>query len=78
MYIKMLSGERQVGSKTDEDGKKKRAAAKETIDRVMNDGVRRFGSFNPTTDELYKKTISEFINEYISVWIQYRNTYINI
>ena len=78
MYIKMLSGERQVGSKTNEDGKKKRAAAKETIDRVMNDGVRRFGSFNPTTDELYKKTISEFINAYISVWIQYRNTYINI
>ena len=78
MYIKMLSGERQVGSKTDEDGKKKRAAAKETIDRVMNDGVRRFGSFNPTTDELYKKTISEFINAYISVWIQYRNPYINI
>ena len=27
---------------------------------------------------LYKKTVSEFINAYISVWIQYRNTYINI
>ena len=78
MYIKMLSCERQVGSKTDEDGKKKRGAAKETIDRVMNDGVRRFGSFNPKTDDLYKKTVSEFINAYISVWIQYRNTYINI
>ena len=78
MYIKMLSGERQVGSKTDEDGKKKRGAAKETIDRVMNDGVRRFSSFNPKTDDLYKKTVSEFINAYISVWIQYRNTYINI
>ena len=78
MYIKMLGNERQVGSKTDDEGKKKRAAAKETIDRVMNDGVRRFGSFNPTTDELYKKSVSEFINAYISVWIQYRNTYINI
>ena len=78
MFIKMLSGERQVGSKTDEDGKKKRGAAKETIDRVMNDGVRRFSSFNPKTDDLYKKTVSEFINAYISVWIQYRNTYINI
>jgi len=78
IYIKMLSNERQVGSKTDDDGKKKRAAAKETIDRVMNDGVRRFGSFNPATEDLYKKTISEFINAYVSVWIQYRNTYINI
>ena len=78
MFIKMVSGERQVGSKTDEDGKKKRGAAKETIDRVMNDGVRRFSSFNPKTDDLYKKTVSEFINAYISVWIQYRNTYINI
>ena len=78
MYVKMLSGERQVGSKTDEDGKKKRGAAKETIDRVMNDGVRRFSSFNPKADDHYKKTVSEFINAYISVWIQYRNTYINI
>ena len=54
MFIKMLSGERQVGSKTDEDGKKKRGAAKETIDRVMNDGVRRFSNFNTKTDDLYK------------------------
>lgn len=78
MYIKMLGNERQVGSKTDDEGKKKRAAAKETIDRVMNDGVRRFSSFKPTADDIYKKTVTEYINAYISVWLQYRNTYINI
>lgn len=68
----------KVGPKTDDEGEKKRETAYKAVERVFQDGKRRFRSFKATTKEQYKDTVSNFINTVIQVWIQYRNTFIKI
>ncbi len=77
-YLRFLREERKLGNKTDEEGIKKREAGANSLERVVADWIKRFGSFTPTTPELYKKQISECINAVLPVWCQYRNTYINV
>ncbi len=77
-YLRFMSTERKLGTKADEDGLKKREAAAGSLERVMTDWAKRFGSFKPNTPELYKSQVTEYINAVLTVWIQYRNTYINI
>lgn len=68
----------QVGPKTDAEGEKKRETAYKSVERVIKDGQRRFRSFKASKKEQYKETVTNYINAVIQVWIQYRNTYINI
>lgn len=77
-YLKFICSERRFGTKTDEDGLKKRETAGVSLERVVTDWTKRFSNFKADTEELYKTRIVEFINAVLSVWIQYRNTYINI
>ena len=74
-YIRFLMSERQVGSKTDEDGQKKRDTALSAFTKVVQDYQRRFGSFQATTPDQYKKVIENTINTVLPVWAQYRATY---
>ena len=76
--IRALLTERQIGPKPDEEGKKKRETALTALKRVVDDGRKRFGNFNAATKEEYKKCIGNLINAVLPVWIQYRNTYVNI
>ena len=77
-YLKFICSERRLGTKTDDDGQKKRETAGVSMERVVADWTKRFGSFKAENEEIYKTRIVEFINAVLSVWVQYRNTYINI
>lgn len=76
--IRALLTERQIGPRPDEEGKKKRETAHTALKRVVEDGHKRFGNFKASTQEEYKKCIGNLINTVLPVWIQYRNTYVNI
>lgn len=77
-YIRFILKERRFGPKTDADGAKKRETALISFEQVVQDGKKRFTSFTVTTSEQYKKTIRSYVNTILPVWVQYRDTYINI
>lgn len=70
--------EHQIGEKTDEVGKKKREAAQSALDRAISSGCRPFINYNPKKQEQYKSDYAAYINSILPLWIQYRNTYVNI
>lgn len=77
-YVRFVLGERKFGPKTDSDGQKKRETAYTSFERVVQDGRKRFSSFKAGNQEQYKTAISTFVNTVLPMWMQYRNTYINI
>lgn len=77
-YVRFMLNERKFGPKADAEGQKKRETAYISFDRVVQDGRKRFSSFKAGNQEQYKSTISTYINTILPVWMQYRNTYINI
>jgi len=77
-YVNFVLNERRFGLKADADGQKKRETALASFERVVQDGKKRFTSFSAGTNEQYKKSISQYVNTILPVWMQYRNTYINL
>ena len=73
-----IVAEHQIGAKTDADGKKKREAAQSALDRVIGSGCRPFVDYDPKSKEQYKADYAAYINSVLPMWIQYRNTYVNI
>lgn len=68
--------ERQFGVPADEKLKKQRATALENLQLVINSFRKPFQSFAPNTPEVYRDTVSKMITTVLSVWLQYRYTYI--
>lgn len=77
-YVRFVLNERRFGPKTDADGQKKRETALVSFEQVVQDGKKRFASFSAVTNEQYKSCISQYVNTILPVWMQYRNTYINL
>lgn len=77
-YVRFLLSERKFGPKTDAEGQKKRETAMTSLEQVVNDSGRQFASFKAATQDQYKKCVCDMVNTVLPVWIQYRNTYINI
>ncbi len=77
-YVNFVLNERRFGPKADADRQKKRETALASFERVVQDGKKRFTSFSAGTNEQYKKSISQYVNTILPVWMQYRNTYINL
>ncbi len=77
-YIRFLPKERQFGNKADEELKNKRETANEALQRVIEDGCRRFSSFKAEAEDTYKKLLNEFVSNVLTIWVQYRNTYIKV
>ena len=50
----------------------------DAVCRSVQDYQRRFGSFQATTPDQYKKVIENTINTVLPVWAQYRATYISL
>lgn len=73
-----LTTEHKFGPTVDEEGKKKRETALSSLERVIQDGRRRFSSFRATSQEQYKETVTKFIGTVLNIWVQYRNTYVKI
>ena len=76
--IKCLLDERRFGPKTNDEGLKKRETAFTSFDNVVKDGTRRFSSFAGDNAEWYRNEINNYIKTILPMWVQYRNTYINI
>lgn len=77
-YVGYLPKERQLGNKADEELKNKRETANEALVRVIEDGSKRFKSFNAEADDTYKKQLGEYVCNVLTIWVQYRNTYVSI
>lgn len=77
-YIKSVLNERQFGAKTDADGKKRRETAHQSLEKVVQAGRKQFSSFSPSKPEQYSQTVGKYINTLLAVWMQYRDTYINL
>lgn len=77
-YIKSVLNERQFGAKTDADGKKRRETAHQSLEKVVQAGRKQFSSFSPSKPEQYSQTVGKYINTLLPVWMQYRDTYINL
>lgn len=76
--IQFLVSERKFGPKVDENGKKKRETAENSLNRVIADQRKRFSNYRPSTQGQFRKDICAMVNTILPVWISYRNTYINI
>ena len=77
-YIRFLGAERKFGLKADAEGQAKRETAAAALERVIQDGRKRFASFKADTQDQYRDCIGSLISTVLPVWVQYRNTYINI
>jgi len=78
-YLLNLSMERKYGQNPADEIKKQRDTAYNNLLLVFQDYRKRFGSFNPGNDAgCYRKTIAAVIQTVLPVWIQYRQTYIEI
>ena len=75
-YIQNLTQERRSGTSADENTQKQRDTAHSSLLRVIQDYRRRFGSFAPSTGIQYQTDIHNVIISVITVWIEYRNTFI--
>ena len=73
-----LLTERKFGTKTDDNGKKKRETAALSLDKVVKDNQKRFASFAAQTQNQYKTSITNYINAVLPVWVQYRDTYVKL
>lgn len=73
-----LTTEHKFGLVVDEAGKQKREAALSALERIIQDGRRKFQNINITSKEQYQKLVISFIGAVLNVWVQYRNTYVNI
>lgn len=78
VFINQLVKERKFGPKADENGLKQREMASISLQRVVNDHKERFKKFMPENDMSYKENIRALFAAILPVWIQYRNTYVNI
>jgi hypothetical protein len=70
--------ERIFGTKTDENGKKKRKTASDSLKNVFSDAEKQFSYFNPKGQNDYKDRIVRMINTFLCAWVQYRETFIEI
>lgn len=77
-YVKSVLCERQFGAKTDSDGKKRRETAHQSLEKVIQAGRKQFTSFSPSKPEQYSQAVGKYINALLPVWMQYRDTYINL
>ena len=77
-YIKSTLAERQLGPKPDEAGQKAREAALVSVQKVVQDGRKRFASFKPSKPEQYSETVGSYINTVLPVWLAYRDAYVKL
>jgi len=79
-YIQNLVFERRYGyGSNNEEIKKQRDTAYDSLNLVIESYRKHFGSFAPENDAgRYRKIINNVIQTVLPAWIQYRQTYIEI
>ena len=77
-FTQNLTQERRFGTAADENIQKQRETVHGSLLRVIQDYRRRFGSFAPGSDTQYQADIHNTIITVITVWVEYRNTYVMV
>jgi hypothetical protein len=78
-FFQSLAQERCYSPINTEKEKKQRETAHGSLLKVIQDYRNRFSSFAPGTDaEFYQKTISAAVQTVLPVWIQFRQSYIEV
>lgn len=77
-YFQLLKEERRCGAKADDKGQKRREEGAKSFSDAVRQESRAFASFKADTDELYKKSIGQFICRIVPAWIAYRDLYTKI
>ena len=73
-----LTNERKFGLMSSDEIKSQRETACASLEKVIKDGLNRFNQFEPKKPEEYKAKVFDLINPILTVWVQFRNTYINV
>ena len=76
--IRSLINERKFGLISSDEIKSQRETACASLEKVIKDGLNRFNQFEPKKPEEYKAKVFDLINPILTVWVQFRNTYINV
>lgn len=76
--VRSLLEERKFGPKADDNGQKKRETARTSLEKVIQDGRKRFSSFSANKPEQYSEDVKKYVNAVLPVWLQYRDAYINL
>ena len=78
-YFQNLTLERRYGASADEKLKQQRETAHGSLLCVIQAYRKNFASFAPGNDaDCYRKEITKVIQTVLAVWIQYRQTYVEI
>ena len=76
--IRSLINERKFGLISSDEIKSQRETACASLEKVIKDGLNRFNQFEPKKPDEYKAKVFDLINPILTVWVQFRNTYINV
>lgn len=76
--IRALLSEQRFGPKVDAEGEKRRETALDALGRVIADVRKRFSNFNASTKERYKQNFGSLVQTVLSVWLKYRDTYVQV
>lgn len=77
-FIKQLEKERKCGPRADEKNAKERETAAMSLSRVAESHRQGFKKFMPENERSYQSKLKAMFDAFLPVWVQYRNTYINI
>lgn len=77
-YIQCMTSERKIGAPANDALKEQRATGGDSLNKIVHNSRKTFSSFCPTSQEQYKQNIGSMISAILSIWVPYRNTYINI
>lgn len=76
--LRYLLKDHKIGTLTDENGKKRRETAEKAVADIINANQKKFTSFIAETQDQYKKCISDCANTVLPMWLQFRDTYVQI
>lgn len=76
--LRYLLKDHKIGSPTDDNGRKRRETAEKAVLDVIIANQKKFTSFIAESQDHYKRCISEYANTVLPVWLQFRDTFVQI
>jgi len=73
-YVENLRKERDFPEPATPEAQKQRETALSSLNSVIEDYRRRYGSYAPQSQEQYQRDIGKTIATVLPAWMQYRNT----
>lgn len=77
-FLRELPLDHAFAPKADDEGLQRRETAVEALQEVCDDACGKLKKYQPSAQDLYKKEITKIIKPITTVWVQYRNTLIEV